>query len=99
MTDHSKIHYILARDDSDERRAYEEGHRQAQGLANGVMIGLGIWGFLLLVLWAVTAEAATAFLTREFVRNEVKTCVYSYMGSEYYRSINAMEFCPPSIQV
>lgn len=45
------------------------------------------------------AWAGTAFLVREYVTNQTKTCIYSFLGNEYARTIRAYQMCPYSIKV
>lgn len=45
------------------------------------------------------AWAGTAFLVREYVTNQTKTCIYSFLGNEYARTIKAYQMCPYSIKV
>lgn len=45
------------------------------------------------------AWAAKAFLVREYVTNQTKTCIYAFLGNEYARTIKAYQMCPYSIDV
>lgn len=45
------------------------------------------------------AWAAKAFLVREYVTGQTKTCIYEFLGSEYARTIRAYQMCPYSIDV
>jgi len=45
------------------------------------------------------AVAASAFLVREYTTGQTKTCIYSFLGSEYARTIKAYQMCPYSIKV
>lgn len=45
------------------------------------------------------AWAASAFLVREYTTGQTKTCIYSFLGSEYARTIKAYQMCPYSIKV
>ena len=93
-----KIRYILAHDDE-----IEDNHAPARGLVWGAIYGGITWAvcivLLLLHLSAADAATVTAFKVREFTQGNNKTCVYSALGNEYYRTYSAMEFCPLSIQV
>lgn len=45
------------------------------------------------------AWAAKAFLVREYTTGQTKTCIYSFLGNEYARTIKAYQMCPYSIKV
>ena len=53
----------------------------------------------ILILMAVPAQAATAFLTGQQLTGTTKQCYYSYAGSRYTRTIQGYQLCPLSINV
>lgn len=53
----------------------------------------------MIITSSVPADAATAFLVREYTTGQTKTCIYSFLGSEYARTIKAYQMCPYSIKV
>lgn len=48
---------------------------------------------------SLPAVAATAFLDREYITGQTKTCIYKFLGNEYAITIKAYQMCPYSIKV
>jgi len=45
------------------------------------------------------AYASSAMLVDQYVSGANRICVYEYLGSQYVRTIRALDNCPSSIQV
>jgi hypothetical protein len=61
-------------------------------------IKLALVVFITLV-FATTANAGTAFYTGEKVTGMTKQCYYKFLGSQYTRTMRAIDICPLNIQV
>ena len=53
----------------------------------------------LLILLSTPALAGTAFKTGERTTGMTKQCYYTYLGSQYTITINAVGMCPLTIEV